>query len=395
MRKLLYYTVFILSLLIFPITYSIVEATPSNDNFSHVSKSTSFNDDNISNHLNVNGLHLVAHKNDEQAYQLSKSNKERFKDLKRGALGYEEVLYLVDEGIITGYGDGTFKPYENISRQHVALMLFRALDLKVPKDISKTLANIDDVSTKHYYAKEIAAVIEAGVFQGSNGKFNPNQNITRGQMASVIVRAFNLQDNGMPTELVDLKKISPSHRQNVKILSQHEITTGKTNKKGERYFDAGGTLTRVQFALFLHRTFNIPDDLKGPNDNLLELIAIEDEVVKLTNIEREKHGLKPLKIDRKLREVSRAKSNDMSVNDYFDHVSPRYGTLPDLLRTFNINYFAAAENIAQGYRTPESVVNAWMNSEGHRRNILNKDFTHIGVGYSSEGRYWTQHFIQN
>ena len=64
-----------------------------------------------------------------------------------------------------------------------------------------------------------------------------------------------------------------------------------------------------------------------------------------------------------------------------------------MMKNFGISYKSAAENIAKGQKTPAAVVNAWMNSSGHRKNILNAGFTHIGVGYADGGNYWTQMFI--
>jgi uncharacterized YkwD family protein len=124
-----------------------------------------------------------------------------------------------------------------------------------------------------------------------------------------------------------------------------------------------------------------------------ELSAFEQEVVKLTNAEREKQGLSALKIDTELSKVARIKSQDMKDNNYFDHNSPTYGSPFDMMKKFGISYTSAGENIAQGQQTPEEVVQAWMNSQGHRENIMNSSFTHIGVGYVESGNYWTQQFI--
>ncbi|MGE1163495.1 CAP domain-containing protein [Peribacillus simplex] len=124
-----------------------------------------------------------------------------------------------------------------------------------------------------------------------------------------------------------------------------------------------------------------------------ELSAYEQEVVKLTNAEREKQGLAALKIDTKLSKVARIKSQDMKDKNYFDHNSPTYGSPFDMMKQFGISYTSAGENIAQGQQTPEEVVQAWMDSEGHRENIMNPSFTHIGVGYVASGNYWTQQFI--
>ncbi|HWL11772.1 MAG TPA: CAP domain-containing protein [Ureibacillus sp.] len=122
--------------------------------------------------------------------------------------------------------------------------------------------------------------------------------------------------------------------------------------------------------------------------------AFEKQVVELTNAERAKNGLAPLKSYDPLMKVARAKSQDMKTNNYFSHTSPTYGSPFDQMKSAGISYKAAGENIAQGQTTPEAVVQAWMNSEGHRANILNANFTHIGVGYVAEGNYWTQQFIQ-
>lgn len=122
--------------------------------------------------------------------------------------------------------------------------------------------------------------------------------------------------------------------------------------------------------------------------------SFESEVVRLVNIERSKNGLSPLTHDWELSRVARYKSQDMKNKNYFSHESPTYGSPFDMMRSFGISYRSAGENIAKGQTTPQKVVNAWMNSQGHRANILNKNYTHIGVGYVQSGNYWTQMFIQ-
>jgi uncharacterized YkwD family protein len=115
--------------------------------------------------------------------------------------------------------------------------------------------------------------------------------------------------------------------------------------------------------------------------------------VALVNEQRAKNGLAPLTLNEKLSDVARTKSQDMHDNNYFDHTSPTYGSPFDMMHSFGINYRAAGENIAMGYATPEAVMTGWMNSPGHRANILNASYTQIGVGYVASGNYWTQEFI--
>ena len=121
--------------------------------------------------------------------------------------------------------------------------------------------------------------------------------------------------------------------------------------------------------------------------------SYEDEVIALVNDIRLQYGLKALKTDWELCRVARYKSQDMADRGYFSHTSPTYGSPFDMMKSFGLTYRSAGENIAKGQRTPEEVVNAWMNSSGHRANILNSSFTHIGVGYVAKGNIWTQMFI--
>lgn len=140
-------------------------------------------------------------------------------------------------------------------------------------------------------------------------------------------------------------------------------------------------------------------DLIYPGDvlNIPQLNAsvtnVESQVVKLVNEIRANYGLSPLTQNWQLSRVARYKSQDMADNNYFSHTSPTYGTPFQMMKQFGITYRSAGENIAQGYSTAQAVVNAWMNSPGHRANILNSSYTQIGVGYVSDGHHWTQMFI--
>lgn len=130
--------------------------------------------------------------------------------------------------------------------------------------------------------------------------------------------------------------------------------------------------------------------------NLTEANKLEKEVVMLVNQERAKLGLAPLKHNLELSNVARYKSEDMITNNYFDHISPTYGSPFDMITSFGIQYTAAGENIAMGQQTAASVMNAWMNSPGHKANILSENYTEIGVGVAKDKNgsiYWTQQFI--
>lgn len=162
----------------------------------------------------------------------------------------------------------------------------------------------------------------------------------------------------------------------------------------------------VRYQVGLSEIISANPQFKNPNliypgqrvniPNLSATKSIESQVIQLTNQERAKNGLKPLAADWQLSRVARYKSADMRDKNYFSHTSPTYGSPFTMMRNFGINYRSAGENIAAGQRTPSEVVQSWMNSPGHRKNILSPTYTHIGVGHASGGNYghyWTQMFI--
>ncbi|MCL2081714.1 MAG: CAP domain-containing protein [Oscillospiraceae bacterium] len=143
-------------------------------------------------------------------------------------------------------------------------------------------------------------------------------------------------------------------------------------------------------------------DLIYPGDKInipeaSSLKSLEEEVIRLVNSERSGRGLPALTAHWELSRVARYKSQDMIDKKYFSHDSPTYGSPFKMIESFGIKYTAAAENIAYGQRTPADVMKSWMNSPGHRSNILSANVTHIGVGAAKAGNgtlYWTQMFIR-
>ena len=144
--------------------------------------------------------------------------------------------------------------------------------------------------------------------------------------------------------------------------------------------------------IYPNQVINIPAEPK----QITEAKGIEEQVLALVNQERKKAGVAPLQMDWELQRVARVKSCDMRDNNYFSHDSPEYGTPFEMMKDFGIKYKTAGENIASGQKTAQQVMNSWLNSAGHRKNILSGSFTHIGVGYCEGGSmspYWTQQFI--
>lgn len=139
-----------------------------------------------------------------------------------------------------------------------------------------------------------------------------------------------------------------------------------------------------------------PGQEPAPESEPVEGITAEEQLmVTLVNRERAKAGLQPLQVDLRLVELARMKSKDMIDLNYFSHTSPTYGSPFDMMKKAGVEYYTAGENLA-GASTVEKAHEALMQSDGHRRNILNPSFTHIGVGIVKGGSYgmmFTQMFI--
>lgn len=141
------------------------------------------------------------------------------------------------------------------------------------------------------------------------------------------------------------------------------------------------------------------DQIKDGSDRSSEtqIVSQMNEVLKLVNQERAKVGVSALALDNDLTHIATMKARDMRDKNYFSHNSPTYGSPFEMLQKFGVKYTYAGENIAGGQKTSEQVMKDWMNSSGHRANILNKNYTKLGVGYVEGGQYgtyWVQLFTR-
>lgn len=123
--------------------------------------------------------------------------------------------------------------------------------------------------------------------------------------------------------------------------------------------------------------------------------SVIQEVVNIVNHERSRAGLSPLRMHSQLNAAAQAHSNDMARNNFMGHTGSDGSSMGDRIKRHGYNFRTAGENVAAGQRSPQDVMRSWMNSPGHRQNILNPNFRDIGVGYAqggSFGIYWTQKF---
>ncbi|MGE8081327.1 S-layer homology domain-containing protein [Peribacillus loiseleuriae] len=168
-----------------------------------------------------------------------------FKDVPQDLWSYTIIQEMKSKGIINGFADNIFKPYQTITREHVAVLFSRSLDLKAVKPA----VTFKDVPSNYIYYDAIKKVQQAGIFDGKNGYFNPKEPLTRAQMAKILTVAFDLKVKG-ETDLADTK--DHWSRDYVRALYSNGVTTGSNGN-----FNPEDLVQRQHYAVFLHRALNL------------------------------------------------------------------------------------------------------------------------------------------
>lgn len=330
-----------------------------------------------------------------------------FKDVPKNHWAYESINVISNKGIINGYVNGNFAPNDRITRAQSAKIVALAIQAKPTDDYTPSFK---DVSKTNTFYNHIRALTQREIFHNGTA-FNPNDSLTRGQMAKIIARSYNiiLDDN----DLIHFKDVPESNGFHPYITAIAEIGITKT-KEGTSFLP-NEPVTRAQMAAFIQRAMEFQSKLETGEvyydktqkryiDKNYSIPAppetdsaqtISDQTIKLVNKNRQQQNLAALQHDKKLSAIAQKKAEDMANNNYFAHVSPTYGSVGNMLDHFNYNWTSYGENIAKGYKSPDTVVDDWMQSPGHRANILQSKFQNIGSGYATDPNgttYWVHLF---
>ena len=305
-----------------------------------------------------------------------------FVDVNSSHWSYESVNYIRENGIFEGYTDGTFRPDEKMTRGE---FIKSVLSLLGYTNLPKT--------SSHWASGYVDKGLELGLICSYNST-NLDEKISRYDMARIISKVLSYENNAPEEDLSIyeplLSDVSYIGAVDVKESVLHAFSEGILTGYPNKSFEGDRQLTRAEAATVILR---IMDNTKRVPPQLDYISQYQLRVLNLVNIEREKSGLHKLGLWNELSNVAMEKSKDMAVFDYFSHTSPNYGSPFDMMKSFGISYRAAGENIAYGQETPEKVVEAWMNSQGHKENILRPEFNKIGIGvYFDQYYYWTQLF---
>jgi uncharacterized protein YkwD len=322
----------------------------------------------------------------------------KFKDVSEKHWAYPAIKELTDSKVIAGYADKTFKPNAPVTRAQSAIFIVRALKLSTA---NRPNPKFSDVSPKTSGYAEIATLVHIGVIPKAS-KFYPSKPATRSQVAQMLVPAFKLKG----TSTVGFKDVPKSHAaySQINTLVANKITTGTTKTT----FSPNSNVTRVQMVVFIKRVLDLkkketvvapkppvtpPVGSKLPPVPVVsaENQAIMKEILVLLNKERAKVKLPALKAHATIDGLALIKGKDLVDYNYFAHESPRLGDYSDMLDKAGIKNRGSAENLTAGYPTAEMAVKAWMDSPGHKSNILTREYTHVGVGTYSGGEYGIYH----
>ena len=171
------------------------------------------------------------------------------------------------------------------------------------------------------------------------------------------------------------------------VTTKSRSYVNKKLKTGKRYYFKVRALNGKKKGAFSKKVSAVPKAKKAAG-----LRDIQNQMLQQVNKERKAAGVKPLALYEPINKTAQEKAVDLYKTKVFDHYSKNLGWCTDQFERAGISYSAAAENIAWGQGSVSSVMKDWMNSSGHKRNILDKNMTHLGVGYYKG--YWVQQFIE-
>ena len=373
-----------------------------------------------------------------------------FTDVPQSHWAHSYVENMAREGVVSGVGNGRFEPEGDVSTAQFAVMLTSAF---CPETVAAPEEGIPWWEPYVNAAWEAGYLTDTTAgFSYADGSWDAdvvNAPMTRYDMAQAMNNTVVAEGMTQPTAeqreaaqaaIGDFASIPEDYETAVVAMYALGYLSG-INEKGD--FGGGNTMDRAQACVVMTNLLGqkteepaqpetpeepqepsqpetpeepqepsqpeTPEEPQQPSqsettppkdnsgsetDSEIDVAAWEQEVFDLVNQIREENGLEPFVYNETLAETARAHSQDMIDRNFFDHTNPDGKSPFDRMRDNGLSFSMAAENIAAGQRTPEEVVESWMNSEGHRANILG-DCKELGVGLALGGHYgyyWTQCF---
>ena len=333
-----------------------------------------------------------------------------FADVPRDHWAYDYIQEMNRKGVVTGMGGGLFEPEGPVSTAQFAVMLTAAfcpetVNTDVPIGTPWWMPYLEAARAAGYLTDTTAGwsytdgTWDADVVEAPMNRYDMAQAMWNTVVAEGLTTPTGEQREAAQRAIGDFAAIPEDYESAVVAMYALGCLAG-VNENGD--FGGQGNMTRAQASVVMDRMLGLeveetasqtPAEDTG-SEPAGTVAAWEQEVFSLVNQIREENGLKPFVYNETLAETARAHSQDMIDRNFFDHYNPDGKSPFDRMEANGIRYSMAAENIAAGYPSPEAVVEGWMNSDGHRANILG-GCEELGVGLAlggSYGYYWTQCF---
>lgn len=304
-----------------------------------------------------------------------------FTDVKESDYFYNPVQWAVENGVTSGMGDNRFGPLHPCTRGQVVTFLWRAAGSPSPSSNSNPFADVD---TDDYFYTPVLWAVENGITAGVGAnRFGPNQTCTRAQIVTFLWKSKNAPEPSNPNVGFSDVGVSAYYAKPVAWAVENGVTAGMGNNR----FAPEATCTRGQVMTFLYKAKNTAPGAPETEDN--SQLTMAKEVFNLVNAERQKAGLTPLAYYEAGQPAVDIRCDELKVQ--FSHTRPNGSSCFTVLEELGLRVWSCGENIAWGQRSPEEVMQDWMNSEGHRANILNPNFT--GLAVATDDGYWVQMFV--
>ncbi|WP_052126182.1 CAP domain-containing protein [Ureibacillus massiliensis] len=320
-----------------------------------------------------------------------------YKDVKKGHWAYKEIVTFINNDYWLNNKEPYFKPNYAVTRAEAAVAIARSLNMDT--DCVGDIKFADVQSGDPYY-NAVCQLTNAKVIENGTNYY-PNKKITRADFIKMIALAYDIDVDSVNDKA--FKDITNHPLKNyIQSLADINIVSGVN----EHQFAPERHVTRAQLAIIICRAIEFQEALNNHEmiydflkkdyiETINDSAEWSKEVIKLVNEERQKANLPLLQEDPQLSQIAVIKAQDFINSHYFEHESILYGQPWDLAALFDYEFMTLGENIAKNYHSPKEVVAAWMESAGHRENILRPQYTNIGVAFkkSTDGNfYWVQMF---
>ena len=308
---------------------------------------------------------------------------------------YGLVAEAIEAGLIPTELQNLYR--ENITRGEFCVLLVQALETVTGEEIGDLVQQetgrslTDCLQSYPFHDSTSRAVVAAnalGVISGrGGGVFGPYDLITRQEAAAMLSQTARLLgadiDSAPGADYQDGEDIAPYFQYAVNFVTDRGIMSGTGNGR----FSPLAAYSREQSYITVYRLYQLAAGESQQPQEPEEDAA--DAILRLVNEERAREGLPAMTTNDAINDAAQVRAGELQ--ELFDHTRPDGSTCFTALDEAGVRYWTAGENIAAGTATPEGAMEMWMNSEGHRANILNENFDTIGVG--RVGNYWVQMFV--